>query len=78
MSIRDCVNQTLQALSARALEKRLPMEQSIESQIPDSVIGDPSRLRQILINLVGNSIKFTHEGKISVHVRCLGSDQNGM
>ena len=78
MSIRDCVAQTLLALSARAMEKRLILEHSVDSTIPDQLIGDPIRLRQILINLVGNSIKFTNEGKVAVRVRWIEPSSQGM
>jgi signal transduction histidine kinase/CheY-like chemotaxis protein len=78
MSIRECVSQTLLALSARAMEKQLKLEQSVEESIPEQLIGDATRLRQILINLVGNSIKFTNEGKIAVSVRVLESSNDSM
>jgi PAS domain S-box-containing protein len=78
MNLRECVSQTLLALSARALEKGLKLEHSIEPQIPDQLVGDPTRLRQILINLVGNSIKFTSQGKVAVSVRWLERAADGM
>ena len=78
MSIRECVSQTLLALSARAIEKHLKLEQSVEAAIPEQLIGDATRLRQILINLVGNSIKFTNEGKIATSVRVLESSNDSM
>jgi PAS domain S-box-containing protein len=78
MNLRECVSQTLLALSARAIEKSLKLEHFVEPQIPDQLVGDPTRLRQILINLVGNSIKFTNRGKVAVSVRWLERGVEGM
>jgi PAS domain S-box-containing protein len=78
MSIRDCIGQTLLGLSARAMEKRLSLEQDVESLIPDQLVGDPTRLRQILVNLVGNAIKFTNAGNVKVRVKWLERSQDGM
>jgi CheY-like chemotaxis protein len=68
MSVRDCVSQTLLALAPRANEKHLALEQAIEPLVPEALLGDPIRLRQILVNLVGNAIKFTDSGKVKVSV----------
>jgi len=78
MKVRECVSQTLLALSARAREKKLKLDYSVEPQIPEEVVGDPTRLRQILINLVGNAIKFTGEGKVIVTVRWLERSDHGI
>jgi PAS domain S-box-containing protein len=69
MSISGCISQTLLALSARALEKHLALEKEVEALVPDELLGDPLRLSQILINLVGNAIKFTNSGKVKVGVK---------
>jgi CheY-like chemotaxis protein len=76
MSVRDCVSQTLLALKARANEKHLALEQEIEPMVPEVVIGDPARLRQILVNLVGNAIKFTDSGKVKVSVKQLNRGED--
>jgi len=66
--LRDCVNDTLELLRPRADGKSLRLTSNIARSIPDNLIGDPGRLRQILINLVGNAIKFTDEGYIDIRV----------
>ena len=60
------VAETLKTMALRAHEKRIELVFEIMPDVPRHVLGDPSRLRQILINLIGNSIKFTHEGEIAV------------
>ena len=64
--LRSMVGQTLRTLSARANQKGLEMVFNVEQEVPDALIGDPGRLRQILINLAGNAIKFADKGDISV------------
>ncbi|MGB8493460.1 MAG: response regulator [Candidatus Acidiferrum sp.] len=64
----DCVETTLKTLALRADEKGLELLCEIAPDIPEVVCGDPARLRQILVNLIGNAIKFTHEGEVSLRV----------
>jgi CheY-like chemotaxis protein len=78
MSVRDCISQTLLALSARGREKNLSLEQEVESIIPEQLVGDPTRLRQILINLIGNAIKFTSSGRVRVSAKWLERSSTGM
>ena len=67
-SLRDSLAHLLKPLAVRAAQKGLYLEWSAASDVPDSVAGDPVRLRQIIVNLVGNAIKFTNTGGISVRV----------
>ena len=68
-SLSDVVANSLRILAFKAHEKGLQLTYDIEQELFDGFIGDPSRLRQILINLVGNSIKFTSRGKVAVSVQ---------
>ncbi|MEH6579748.1 MAG: response regulator [Amphritea sp.] len=68
-NLRDTLDDTLQTLAMRTSEKGLELVGRIPAEIPDELIGDPGRLRQIIVNLVGNAIKFTERGEILVDVR---------
>ena len=54
---------------ARALEKNLQLTLSLPEHAPPALLGDPTRIRQILLNLVDNAIKFTHQGEVELHAR---------
>jgi signal transduction histidine kinase/HPt (histidine-containing phosphotransfer) domain-containing protein len=63
------VEQTLKAVSVRAAEKGLKLRGDLPADLPDSLFGDALRLRQMLVNLVGNAIKFTPRGEVTVRAR---------
>ncbi|WP_051261121.1 response regulator [Desulfovibrio inopinatus] len=66
--LRDIVSSTIRIMAVNAREKGLPIIYEIDQDVPQYVRGDPIRLRQIILNLVGNAIKFTSEGGIVVSV----------
>jgi CheY-like chemotaxis protein/HPt (histidine-containing phosphotransfer) domain-containing protein len=69
-----CVDETLDLLGARAAEKNLDLGCLPDPDLPATVIGDETRLRQILLNLAGNAVKFTAQGEILVNIRRASSD----
>lgn len=68
-NLRDCLETTLKTLALRAGEKSLELLCEIAPEVPDVVEGDSGRLRQVLVNLVGNAIKFTDKGEVALSVR---------
>lgn len=73
--VRDLVERSVRTLAVRAAEKELELLCYIAPEVPEMMVGDPSRLRQILINLVGNAIKFTDQGQVSVHLSMESREQ---
>ena len=67
--LRDALGDTMQTLAIRANDKGLELALHIAPEVPDALLGDSFRLRQILVNLVGNAIKFTDRGEVTVHVQ---------
>jgi signal transduction histidine kinase/CheY-like chemotaxis protein/DNA-binding LacI/PurR family transcriptional regulator len=67
-SLRDTFDEAIRALGIQAGEKQLELIYDIRPNVPDSLVGDPGRLRQILNNLVSNAVKFTAEGQVLVRL----------
>ncbi|MFP7655326.1 ATP-binding protein [Chryseobacterium proteolyticum] len=67
-SINGLVNSVETFFTERAREKGLTLSSTIDTSIPDTLIGDATRLTQILVNLIGNAIKFTHQGNIFIEI----------
>jgi PAS domain S-box-containing protein len=72
--LRDVVGEAINSLAHRAQTGGLELTCRIEPDVPDILVGDAGRLRQILVNLVGNAVKFTEHGTVAVHVACLSRD----
>ncbi len=72
--LRECLADTMKALALRAHQKGLELACQVHPDVPAAVVGDVGRLRQIVINLVGNAIKFTDRGEIVIDVSCAASE----
>jgi two-component system sensor histidine kinase/response regulator len=73
-NLYNCVGETIRALALRAHQKGLELAYDVDPQVPLQLIGDPGRLRQILVNLIGNAIKFTHRGEVLVTIGVQSQD----
>lgn len=76
-SIRQVIQDVISLFALAAEKKALTLSTSIEGDVPELLLGDPFRLRQILSNLIGNAVKFTPKGQVSVLVRKLEGSNPG-
>ncbi|QGJ71462.1 Hypothetical protein PBC10988_31670 [Planctomycetales bacterium 10988] len=67
-SLRNCLDDPLKTLALKACQKRLHFGYSVAPDVPDTLIGDPDRLKQVVLNLTDNAIKFTSTGEVEVRV----------
>ena len=77
LDIPEVVRTAVEVVSLTAAEKGIQLTWQVEDSVPEGVTGDKGRLRQVLVNLLGNSVKFTEAGKIEVVVRNSGDSDNG-
>jgi len=76
-NLRVCIEEALELLATRAAEKKLELFCDLHDEVPAEVVGDVTRLRQILVNLVGNAIKFTAAGEIAIEVKSKAAPASG-
>ncbi len=72
--LHGLIDSAVRLLAIRAFDKGVELAYDIGAQVPHTVLGDPGRLRQVLTNLIGNAIKFTHEGEVLVSLSCSGRE----
>jgi PAS domain S-box-containing protein len=77
-SLNEIVNDIMDLFHPAILKKGLALEFHKEPAVPDLLIGDPYRLKQVLSNLIGNSVKFTQKGRIDVYIKSIGNRDNHM
>lgn len=76
--LRKCIEEVMDLFSAKTAQLGLDLVYLIDYKIPDQIFGDSLRLRQVLINLVGNSIKFTHSGEVYIGVSLINQDNDDL
>jgi len=74
--LSDAIEEVVVLMAGKAEQKRLELGLSIEPTVPERIVADPGRLKQILVNLIGNAIKFTSLGWVHVEVTAIGRDEN--
>ena len=77
MDLRKTVDDVAHILAGQAHAKGLELITNIDWSLPNSVVGDPGRVRQVLLNLGSNAIKFTHKGEVSIHMHVVESGRDG-
>jgi CheY-like chemotaxis protein len=75
--LRECVESAMDLIASRAAAKHLDIAYVFEGEVPPAISGDVTRLRQVLLNLLGNSVKFTEHGEVVLTLRVEGDEQTG-
>ncbi len=75
LDLRECVESAMDLIGGRAAEKHLDIAYQFEGEVPAAILGDVTRLRQVLLNLLSNSVKFTEKGEVVLTVRAEGDEQ---
>ncbi len=76
--LRDCIEKAFDVLTPKATEKKIDLLYLLDPQLPPMIVGDETRLRQVIINLVGNGIKFTEQGEVFVKAEASRSNEAGL
>lgn len=77
VQLRELIEKCVEIMNVKAHQKKIELLMNIDPDLPEWVIGDPVRIRQVLINLISNAIKFTEEGEICIEARQLENNQPG-
>jgi len=72
--VRECAEGVATLMAGRAAEKGIELVVDVPETVPDRVVGDPGRVRQVLLNLLGNAVKFTERGEVSLRIREVARD----
>lgn len=75
-SLREFLGESLKIMAPKAHEKKIELAYRVEPGLPDRLLGDPTRFRQVVLNLVGNAIKFTNEGEVVLAVKNRGRNED--
>ena len=73
--LRDSLESATRVVSVQAHQKGLELSCHVLPDVPDRLRGDPTRLRQVVVNLIGNAVKFTSKGEVAVRVECVEEDE---
>ncbi|MEQ9366652.1 MAG: ATP-binding protein, partial [Leptospirales bacterium] len=72
VDVRETLRAVVEMMQTQAAQKRLPLSFQVDDAVPKYIAADVTRLRQILVNLIGNAVKFTDEGSVALQVRLIG------
>lgn len=73
-NLRECLEESMDLLASQAADKELELACMIHDDVPATIVGDVTRLRQIIVNLLSNAVKFTHSGEIIISVEKVAND----